>query len=357
MFFYILLFILIVGILRFSKNEHTVIFAFFVLWAVYAFRNNVGMDDGNYIQAFEFAKRGWGYDIEWSYLALSKLIASLGFNYKLIFMVYGAISISLLYKTVHLLYRTNSSKALYMVCFFGTVFVSSISVMRQFLSACFCFYAAAIMSQEYKPLKSIIYCAIGSIFHMASIISIPFILLMRPKIRITYSQKILILLMCLCAGYLNVSNFLLNMVMRFLPSSYQIYSSRIDGSYSSAGGTLSLILLMLFLVQTFISWKAKKTEPQDTQVVIVEKGQFIYLCLLFFFVHAGVASRLAFTFLPFSATIPVTFIRRVHTRQRPIVVFALSIAMLLLMIMTLNNAAKVQSGAFIPYNASFKFWN
>ena len=71
----------------------------------------------------------------------------------------------------------------------------------------------------------------------------------------------------------------------------------------------------------------------------------------------GLASRLAFTFLPFVATIPITFVKRIKRRQRIGIVLALILAMMVLMIMTLNSVSQVQKGAFIPYNASFEFWN
>lgn len=357
MFFYIFLFVAVVGILLCSKKKRTTKIAFLILWIIYAFRDNVGVDDGNYIQVFEYIQKGWGYDVEWSYRALCKLALSLGLSYKILFIIYGTLSILLLYRTISILYENNVNKAIYMACFFGTVFVSSVSVMRQFLAACFCFYAAAVMYKEEKILKPIIICAIGSVFHAGAVISIPFMFIIRPKVKITYSTKILVMLACVACGYLNVANLILNLSMKILPQSYQIYSGAISGSFSSAGGTLSLLLMLLFVFQCVVSWRAGRIEPIDPMDIIIEKGQLLYLGILFFFVHAGVASRLAFTFLPFAATIPITFVKRIQRRQQEGVVFALILAMLALMIMTLNSVSQVQEGAFIPYNASFKFWN
>lgn len=357
MLFYIFLFVTVVGILLCSKKKRTTKIAFFILWMVYAFRDNVGVDDGNYIQVFEYIQRGWEYDVEWSCRTLCKLALTMGLNYKTLFIVYGTLSMVLLYKAIDLLYESHVNKAIYMACFFGTVFVSSVSVMRQFLAACFCFYAAAVMYKEDKLLKPIIYCVIGSIFHTGAAISIPIMFLIRPKVKISYSTKILVMVACVACGYLNVANLILNLSMKILPQSYQIYSGAISGSFSSAGGTLSLLLMLLFVFQCVISWRARVIEPIDPMDVIIEKGQLLYLGILFFFVHAGVASRLAFTFLPFAATIPITFVKRIQRRQRRGIVLALILAMMVLMIMTLNSVSQVQKGAFIPYNASFKFWN
>ena len=357
MLFYIFLFVVVVGILLCSKKKRTTKIAFFILWIIYAFRDNVGVDDQNYIQIFEYIQRGWEYDVEWSYRTLCKLALAMGLNYKILFIIYGTISMILLYKAIDLLYESNVNKAIYMACFFGTVFVSSVSVMRQFLAACFCFYAAAVMYKEDKIIKPIIYCVIGSVFHTAAAISIPFIFLIRPKVKITYSTKILVMVACVVCGYLNVANIILNLSMKILPKSYQIYSGAISGSFSSAGGALSLLLMLLFVVQCIISWMARGKRTISSKDAIIEKGQLLYLGILFFFVHAGVASRLAFTFLPFAATIPITFVKRIQRRQRTGIALALILAMLVLMIMTLNSVSQVQEGAFIPYNVSFKFWN
>ena len=84
MFFYIFLFVAVVGILLCSKKKRTTKIAFLILWIIYAFRDNVGVDDGNYIQVFEYIQKGWGYDVEWSYRALCKLALSLGLSLSLI---------------------------------------------------------------------------------------------------------------------------------------------------------------------------------------------------------------------------------------------------------------------------------
>ena len=356
MLFYIILFFIIVGLLLCTKSRKISKVPFFVLWIVYGFRNNVGVDDGNYIKIFDYIQRGWGYDVEWSYRALCKLALSMGFNYKFIFIVYGLLSIVLLYKAVDIFYEKNTDKAIYMACYLGLVLVSSVSVMRQFLAACFCFYATAVIYKENNIYKSIGYCIVGSFFHMGAVIAIPFMLLLMPQIKITYSFKILILLICVSCGFLNVANLILNLTMKFLPKSFQIYADEITGSFSSAGGPLSLLLLLLFLIQSFISLGKGKTEPVETKDIYIEKGQFFYLCLLFFFVYAGVASRLAFTFIPFMATIPITFVKHVKKKQQSVLQMCLIMAMLLLMIMTLR-VSQVLRQAFIPYNASFIFWD
>lgn len=353
---YIALFVFCVGILLVNKKDKAFLISVLVLWAVFAFRDSVGVDDVSYIRAFESLTKGWAYDIEWSYRVLTMLANRFGLTYKAVFFFYATLSYFLFYRGVNLLFETNKKKALFLACFFGTVFVSAMSVMRQFLSACFCFYSVALLYKENKFLKPLLLCVLATIFHGGAVISIPFLLIIRPQVHITYKMKLIIVSVCVVAGYSNLITRFLNMLMEFLPSSYQIYSDSITGSFSSAGGMLSLLLLLLFVLQTAFSTRSGKTEPADAMQIVMEKGQLVYLGLLFLFVHAGVASRLAFTFLLFSPTIPITFVRRIKGKDRIIISLAFYGLMFLLYIMALRSVSFGRVGAFIPYNASLKFW-
>lgn len=357
MAFYIVLFIICVGIMLIMKKKRASQVAFIILWMVYAFRNQVAVDDSSYIQAFDYINRGWGYDIEFTYQILAKFAYSFGMSYKFIFLVYGTISIFFLYKTIDLIYNTNVNKALYMASFFGTVFVSSMSVMRQFLAACLYFYAVVYLHKKRKMVLPIIISIIAATFHGGSIVAIPLLLLFRPQVNIKYTAKISILMVCIVSGYLNIATFMFRRVLKLLPVSYQIYSNELSGSFSSAGQTLSYVLLLLFMAQCIFSMRMKQTQLSSEMNVALEKGQFIYLCLLFFFVHAGVASRLAFTFIPFIATLPLTFSMRIKRKDRALLSPIIIACMFVLYIMTLHSVSLINSGFFIPYQGSFDFWS
>lgn len=355
--FYILLFLLVEILLIGFKHKFIDKIAFGLLCSVYAFRDNIALDDRNYIQVFEYVQHGWEYDVEWSYLMLCKLALYFDLNYKAVFMFYALLSFCFLWKTLDIIYKNNISKAVYLACFFGIAFVSSMSVMRQFLAASICFYAMIIMSKNNK-IKATILCLIATFFHMGACISLPILYLASKKNVITYRFKLVLTIVSVICGYLNLATIILNASLGILPVSYQIYSDSISGSFSSAGGTLSLILLLLFLLQNIISAKGEKQVNKNNFIdCIVERGQLVYICILFFFVHAGVASRLAFTYILFAATIPITFIKRIKSTQQLGIFFVLILCMLLLMIMSVNSASEIREGLFIPYNASLKFWN
>ena len=110
MTFYILLFVFTVGILFCSRKKSATRLSIGILWAVYAFRDDIGVDDGNYIQVIDYLKRGWGYDVEWSYRKICELALKIGMNYKFCFFVYGTLSIILLYKALDIFFEGNFKK-------------------------------------------------------------------------------------------------------------------------------------------------------------------------------------------------------------------------------------------------------
>ena len=354
---YIILYFTCIGALFISKKEKALVIPILLLWAMFAFRDLVGVDDINYIKSFENLSKGWSYDIEFSYQLLAAFANKMGLNYKALFFFYATVSYILLYKGINTLYKTNQRKALFMACFFGLVFVSAMSVMRQFLSACFCFLATALLYKENKLIKPLILCVIASLFHGGAVIAIPFLFFMRPQVHITYKAKLIVIFLCVLVGYSGIITRVLEYSMHLFPGSYQIYSSSISGSFSSAGGTLSIILLVLFFVQALMSLRAGIKEPTNKMQIVMEKGQLAYLGLLFLFVHAGVASRLAFSFLLFSATIPLTFMQRIKKKDRVLTMLAFFALMLVLYLRAINSVALSGEGGFLPYNASLKFWS
>ena len=356
MLFYILLFAVTVGILLCSRKKSAAKLSIGILWAVYAFRDDIGLDDGNYIQVFDYLKKGWGYDVEWSYRKLCEIAIKIGMNYKFCFFIYGTLSIILLYKAMDIFFIENFKKGVYLACFFGTVFVSSVTVMRQFLAACFCFYAAALLYKENKLLKPLLLCVIGVVFHTGAVFAIPFLILLKRNFICGYTKKLIILLICVVCGYLRIPNILVSYLVGFLPASYQIYASTLGQSYSTAGGALSWLLLLMFALQCVISERSGLMVPEGKLDNVLEMGQLMYVGMLFIFVQAGVINRLAFTFLPFAATIPITFVKRINKVQRRVVIFVLVLSMLLLMCMTLSSTAAIREGMFIPYRGSFNFW-
>ena len=157
------------------------------------------------------------------------------------------------------------------------------------------------------------------------------------------------LLLTLFVGYLNIPSVVLKLASNFLPQKYKVYVDSLTGSFSSAGGIVSLCMLLLFFFQCFLSARNKKDFAADPAIRLLEEGQFYYLIVLFTFVHAGVASCLSFTFLPFFATIPITFARRIVKRDKGLAYSAIAGLMVVMYVVSL----KAVSNYFIPYHFTF----
>lgn len=355
MAFYIALFIISVFIVYYARKDRTARWGYIILWFVFAFRDKVSVDDSGYISAFEKINLGWSFDVEWSYQLLSKFAYSVGLNYKFVFFVYATLSFAFLIKALDLLFENNKEKSFYLSCFYGMVFVTALSVMRQFLAACICFYAIASYLKKESFKKSIILILFAIFVHGGAIIALPLLFVLRFHWKLSYGAKTGILTICVVCGYTNIIGKILEMVMPLLPASYQLYSSAISGSYSSAGGTVSIVMMLMFLLQCMVSYRAGIVYAHDEKTDILEWGQLVYLALLFVFVRAGVANRLSMTFIPFIASLPYTFSLRIKKDQQVLVRSILAVLMLILYIITIQQTAAMYDGTFIPYTWSYNF--
>ncbi|WP_415639896.1 EpsG family protein, partial [Paenibacillus lupini] len=317
MIFYICLFLLTVSIVLFSKKEGFVVIAFLLLGSTYAFRDSLAVDDGVYINAFEYINKGWKFDIEFTYIWISKLVYQMGMSYKAVFFIYAFLSFIFLYNGVKKYCKSNFEKALFLSAFYGVVFITSMSVMRQFLAGCIVFYALAYYIEQRKSKRSLVLIILASCFHYGASIAIPIFLFLIMKKSIPNRMKIFITVFCVLLGSVNVVGQLIGQINQYLPISYQNYSTTTGGNYSNAGGVMDYVLLLIFIVQLLIS---KRGAAEKNEIIeILQIGQMLYLCLIFMLAHAGVSSRLAFTFMPFITTLPYTFIKNFNISDRRLI--------------------------------------
>lgn len=353
MIFYISLFILCVGLILFTNKEIYVKLSYIILGATYALRDSLSIDDGGYIQAFNHINMGWDFDIEFTYKFISKFTSFIGMNYKLVFFIYASLAMYFLYKATKLLYSRNLEKAIYLSSFFGIIFITSVSVMRQFLAATIVFYAIAHYIENHKSRVFIILVIIASCFHYAALISIIFYIALKVGAKITDKFRLMIVVLSVILGSINIVGIVIKSLWFLLPESYSLYSDSVTGKFSGAGGTLQYLLLVLFMIICLSSMKNNKNE-KVYKTEIIKTGQMIYLSLIFLLTNAGVASRLAFTFIPFAATIPYMFSKLFIKKDQNFIRFLSVTGMFFLLLFTLN-AVSNDSEYFIPYRASFDF--
>lgn len=356
MLFYICLFIITVSLVLFTRKKVFTILAFVLLSATFAVRDVLAVDDLVYIQAFEYINLGWDFDIELSYKLISHWIYQVGMNYKAVFFIYGTLSIFFLYKAVNIFCNNNFQKAVFLAAFFGIVFITSMSVMRQFLAGCIVFYAIALYIRKDKALPTLLLMIFASFFHYSAIIAIVMYFLLPWTKRIPEYAKMILPVVCLIIGYLNIPGNMLSTISSFLPDSYRHYSDSVTGNYSSAGGTMHYILLAIFIAQ-FLMRKNTEVSLKSKSEVTLELGQMIYLCLNFLLAQAGVASRLSFTFMPFIATLPYTFMKNFNIGERKLIGLICIACMFGMLINSINGISSNGSEFFIPYRWSLNFWS
>lgn len=356
MILYIFLFLISISLVLFFRKEFYTKLGFVILGSIYVLRDAVAVDDNTYIKAFQYINNGWDYDIEFSYKLLSKFAYNLGMNYKFIFLVFGFLSIYFLYKGVQIFCRTNTEKAIFLASFFGCVFVTSMSVMRQFLAACIIFYAFALYTKEKSDKKIILLILFASCFHYTSFIAFLFYILLRFRLINRDINRANIVLLCVILGKINIIGIILDKVWFLLPDSYQIYSNDITGSFSSAGGTLQIVLLILFCLVSIINGQ-QNSGQEDMKNTVLKTGQMLYLSINFLCSNNGVVSRLGLSFIPFIATLPYMFSKIFVKRDQIIIRIMCIICMLMLLIITLNSFISSGSSFFIPYKWSLDFFS
>ncbi len=355
MLFYSCLFIITVGLVLFTRKKVFTIMAFLLLSATYALRDILAVDDVVYANAFEYINLGWDYDIELSYKWLSQFFNQLGLNYKAIFFFYGTLSIYFFYKGINIFCNSNFQKAIFLSAFFGVVFITSMSVMRQFLASCIVFYAIAYFVSKKKLLPTILLISIASFFHYSASVAIVIFLLIISAKKIPDILKITLPIICLVLGYYNIIGIIIRYFSSLLPDSYRQYSNELTGSFSTAGGTMHIVLLLIFIAQ-FLFKKHQENYIKDEKIVFLEIGQMVYLCLNLLLAQAGVASRISITFIPFIVSLPYTFMRNFHLPERKFIGLASIMCMFAMLIITLNDITSNGSTFFVPYKWSLNFW-
>lgn len=353
MLFYICLFIITVSLVLFTRKKVFTVMAFVILGATYALRDVLAVDDILYIQAFEYINSGWYYDIEITYRWLSQGMYQMGLNYKAIFFIYGTLSIFFLYKGVNIICDNNFQKALFLATFFAVIFITSMSVMRQFLAGCIIFYTIISYIKEKKLLKTWVLLILSSFVHYSSGLAVVAFLFLFLKKRIPDIMKIILPILCLIIGYLNIPGSIIGGLSSFLPESYSHYSDALVGNYSTAGGTMHYVLLIMFIGQFVLR---KQSVAADEKTSFLELGQMIYLCLNFLLAQAGVASRLSFMFMPFIASLPYTFIKNFNLNDRKIIGVTCIACMFTMFVYSINGFVASNSEFFIPYKGSLNFF-
>lgn len=350
--FYFSWFAICIFILALKKERRNinVIIVFILCTLIYGCRDLGGIDDPSYISAFYNSINGQiVYGLENSFIIISKLLGSLGFNYKALFMVYASASFLFMYISYKELCESKYEWIIVIMGFFDFLFIPTITIMRQFLAATMIFYSLILWMKD-KKITSIIMIIIASTIHQGAI----FVLLILPIIekKIDAKVKILLPLICIVMVYTGLADILLANVGEIVPYKYKGYL----GVYNKPDiGLLHTLLIIVYFLQNIIYLFDNK--ELSKRISFLENGQMIYFCLYFITLSSGWLNRLSSYFMAFIPFIFITIISKIPLKRDKNLIYIIcclaSILLFSYQIIKLHNSANMNS--LIPYVGSFKF--
>ncbi len=356
MIFYISWFLIVLLLLVFKKKDSNInikiIFILFIL--VYGCRDYGGVDDLNYIEAFNNAIQGKVvYGIEDSFLAMARFLGGLGFNYKALFFLYALVSFVFVYLAYKELCSSNEDWIIVILGFFVFSFFPTITIMRQFVAASIITYACTLKLKN-KKILPLILIALATIFHQGAVIG--FVVYFMSFIKIKPWIKIIIPIGCLYIGYTGYLYQILNKMIVIIPTKYLGY---IDPYFKTVPhiGLLHTLLLAIYLCQFILLINNNIDEELDEKIHFLESQQMVYFCVFFITLSNGWISRLSIYFILFLPFIFKTFIARFSVEKDKKILFTICLfAYLLLFVYQITGSPdSLDIMNLIPYKGSFDF--
>lgn len=276
-----------------------VLISFFLIFSIFAFRNQVGVDDLNYITYYNLIFEGEvkqffsisGVENSFYYIAI--LLSKFGFNYKMLFIVYAFISCFFLYKITEKMEFNKKEYLLFFLSFLTFSILPYITIMRQFAAAMIGIYASLLFNDN-KYIKSILLLLLAVFFHNSSIIFIFVFIFSKIKL---LNKKAIYIFLPILSWFLNITGifyYLMKIVLVKTP----YYNYFLSIGEDSFGGTSKVVLLM-FIVYCFSIYliKNKILENKKTRIILVL--EMIFFSLYFITQNMGVLGRLYDYFIIF----------------------------------------------------------
>lgn len=354
MILYIFIFTLIYLLLYFkSKNRNTnVLLVFFILTLLYGLRNQGGTDDLGYIRDFNNIVSNYPvFGFEITFISASKILGSIGFNYKAVFMLYAIFSFTFMYFAYRELCETTDEWLIAIIGFLVFSFLPTITLMRQFAATTIITYAFSLKHNGYK-FKSMVFIFLASLFHFPAILTIAVFPFVSFK-HIRTSAKIAIPIIALIIGYFGFLNILFENINFIIPKKYLVYL--LDPRKLSIG-VLHTILFAIYLLQMIIPLFLARKEYKNPKIEFLERMQLIYFSFYFLTLSSGWINRMSIYFILFLPFIFITFAYRFTSKDKKIILQLCYFACFILYVYTLLGIPENSSYMnLIPYQGSFDF--
>ena len=232
---------------NFSKKALKIISAS-ILISLLGLRYYVGTDYRNYIYIYnsishlKFSDLFSYTETELAHTLICKITYILGFDYRIVFLIYSLLIVFFLYKIMDTL---KVNKTFFMMTYLFMIFPYSFNIMRQSLSMIIIVYSFTLLFEN-KKIKSYIYLFLASIFHKTSLIVLP-IYLCHLFIKNKKLRNLILILFYLIVVYLLLNNYftLLDIDSMSRYSNYAI-SNTIDYRIIISGIIKRLPIIFLF---------------------------------------------------------------------------------------------------------------
>jgi len=267
--------------------------AFLSVFFLSAFRYGIGKDYFNYLDIFiDISQNGkdFNYDgrIEIGYLWLNQLISFLGLSYDSLVIV-----VSFIFTLFIFLSYPKKNKAVFHFFIFGVYFFVSFNLLRN--SIAFAISLFAIMNFYFynKNLKYFFFILVSSLFHISSLILIPFILINKELSKFIFSKKITLLTLVIIAFiFRNQVTEIILMSPALSLFGYDSYATKQYYLNNAALGTgLGVLIKALFVFSPILisDKESRKTNPNDSRFLIF---LLAYVFVYIFSISIEIFSRL-----------------------------------------------------------------
>ena len=295
----IILVVLNLGLSEENYKKYGVYISFFLIFAIFAFRDQAGIDDKNYIYYYKLISEGEIRKffaisaVEDSFYYIAKPLTMLGFNYKMLFSVYAFISCFFLYKISNKFNFDKKKYLIFFISFLAFGVLPYVTIMRQFPAAMIGIYAC-LQFNDNKYIQAILLLLLAIFLHNSSFVFVFVFLLLKIKY---FDKKILYIILPILAWVLNATGLFYN-IMKILLKATPYYRHFLDIGEDSFGGTSIVVIFMFFIYCASIYIMAKKYfENKDTRVILI--FEMVFFSLYFVTQNMGVLGRLYDYFIMF----------------------------------------------------------
>lgn len=314
----------------FKKNisKSIIKISFILLFLMFLINISKGIDYLVYLEYFNYygvnliTKSNY-YGVELIFGLLCYLFNHIGLSGNHLLILYYALSIYFIYKSVSLLDDFKNNYLLFVISLVLFCFSPFLTITRQFLSVSLFFYSVVLNYKGFRK-KSIICFILSIAFHTSAIFCLPFYLLLSYKGDINKLLKILIPIICFILGKTDIiKRIMLNIIQIF----GETYASYVVNTSSNVFEKTGLLLLFMFVLYSF-QFIVSKKKNNDTHYILLEKGEMIFFSLMFLTNGLGYLRRLAYFFIIFESFIFITFFKKFNYSENKKIIYPLLLAII-----------------------------